>query len=95
MSLCFLDVSINPGSFAWNLQRACKALGADLAVDGKFGPQTFVALKSLEPKTLVAEIVTRRKVYYEKIVARDPDQKENLNGWMNRLNDMARTAGVE
>lgn len=95
VSLCCLDVSINHGGFAWILQRACQALGADLAVDGKFGPRTFAALKSLEPKTLAAEIVAQRKVYYEKIVARDPDQKANWNGWMNRLSDMARTAGVE
>lgn len=64
-------------------------------MDGKFGPRTFAALKSLEPKTLAAEIVAQRKVYYEKIVARDPDQKANWTGWMNRLSDMARTAGVE
>ena len=67
-----------------------------MAVDGKFGPQTFAALKSLEPKTLAAKIVAQRKVYYEKIVAKDPKQKEaHWEGWMNRLNDMARTAGVE
>lgn len=96
VSLCCLDVSINHGGFAWILQRACKALGAELAVDGKFGPQTFAALKGLEPKTLAAEIVAQRKVYYEKIVAKDPKQKEaHWEGWMNRLNDMARTAGVE
>ena len=95
VSLCCLDVSINHGGFAWILQRACKALGVDLAIDGKFGPRTFAALKSLEPKTLAAEIVAQRKAYYEKIVAGDPGQKVHLEGWMNRLNDMARTAGVE
>ena len=96
VSLCCLDVSINHGGFAWILQRACKALGSSLTVDGKFGPQTFAALKSLEPKTLAAEIVKQRKNYYEKIVAKDPKQKEaHWGGWMNRLNDMARTAGVE
>ena len=94
-SLCCLDVSINHGGFAWILQRACKTLGVDLAIDGKFGPRTFAALKSLGAKTLAAEIVKQRKVYYEKITARDPKQKVHWEGWMNRLRDMARTAGVE
>lgn len=94
-SLCCLDVSINHGGFAWILQRACKALGVDLAIDGKFGPRTFAALKSLGAKTLAAEIVKQRKAYYEKITARDPKQKVHWEGWMNRLRDMARTAGVE
>lgn len=94
-SLCCLDVSINHGGFAWILQRACKALGVDLAIDGKFGPRTYAALKSLGAKTLAAEIVKQRKVYYEKIIARDPKQKVHWEGWMNRLRDMARTAGVE
>lgn len=94
-SLCCLDVSINHGGFAWILQRACKALGVDLAIDGKFGPRTFAALKSLGAKTLAAEIMKQRKVYYEKIIARDPKQKVHWEGWMNRLRDMARTAGVE
>ena len=93
-SLCCLDVSINHGGFAWILQRACKTLGVDLAIDGKFGPRTFAALKSLGAKTLAAEIVKQRKVYYEKITARDPKQKVHWEGWMNRLRDMARTAGV-
>lgn len=61
-SLCCLDVSINHGGFAWILQRACKALGVDLAIDGKFGPRTFAALKSLGAKTLAAEIMKQRKV---------------------------------
>ena len=94
MSLCCLDVSINHGGFTWILQRACKALGADLVIDGKFGPRTFAALGSLEPKTLAAEIVKQRKAYYEKIVTKDPEQKVHLEGWMKRLDDMARTAGV-
>ena len=95
VSLCCLDVSINHGGFVWILQRACNDLGANLTLDGKFGPRTFEALKTLAPKTLAAEIVKQRKIYYEKIVARDPRQKAHWTGWMNRLNDMARTAGVE
>ena len=95
VSLCCLDVSINHGGFAWILQRACNDLGANLTLDGKFGPRTFEALKALAPKTLAAEIVKQRKIYCEKIVARDPRQKAHWTGWMNRLNDMARTAGVE
>jgi len=92
--LCCLDCSINHGGFAWILQRAAVECGQRPTVDGKFGPQTFAALKACGPIQLATAIVRQRKSYYEKIVARDPSQKVFLKGWMARADAMAKAAGV-
>ena len=89
-----LDCSINHGGFAWILQRAAVECGQRPKVDGKFGPQTFTALKACRPVSLAAAIVRQRKAYYEKIVVRDSSQKVFLNGWLRRNNEMAKEAGV-
>ena len=89
-----LDCSINHGGFAWILQRAAVECGQRPTVDGKFGPQTFTALKACRPVSLAAAIVRQRKAYYEKIVVRDSSQKVFLNGWLRRNNEMAKEAGV-
>ena len=92
--LCCLDCCINHGSFATILQRAATSCGHATTVDGKFGPKTFAALKACEPKALARAIYTQRKLYYENIVQRKPQQKVFLKGWMSRAEAMARTAGV-
>ncbi len=94
--LCALDCSINhsPKGFTLILQRAASDCGQNLAIDGKFGRLTFAALKACEPSELARAIVKRRKEYFEKIVANKPSQKVFLNGWMRRVNDMAKAAGV-
>lgn len=97
--LCALDCSVNHGGFAWILQRACNNLGAKLVLDGKYGPKTRAALIELSasrPVELAQEIADERKVYFDKIAAKDQTQKEgNLKGWYNRLRDMADAAGVK
>jgi len=92
--LCCLDISINHGGFAWILQRAAQDCGQTLKIDGKFGKQTFAALKACEPVKLAKAIVEQRKKYYEKIVAKNPSQKVFMNGWLRRNNEMAQAAGV-
>lgn len=97
--LCALDCSVNHGGFAFILQRACNNMGAKLAIDGKYGPKTRAALVELSasrPVELAQEIADERKVYYDKIAAKDQTQKEgNLKGWYNRLRGMAEAAGVK
>ena len=92
--LCCLDCSINHGGFAWILQRAAVECGQRPTVDGKFGPQTFTAVKACDPLSLSAAIVRQRKRYYENIVASKPSQKVFLKGWLARNDAMAKTAGV-
>lgn len=89
-----LDCSINHGGFAWILQRSAVECGQRPKVDGKFGPQTFAALKACRPESLAAAIVRQRKTYYENIVARNPSQKVFLAGWLKRNDEMAKLAGL-
>lgn len=93
--LCCLDCSINHGGFAWILQRAAVDCGQNIKIDGKFGKQTFNALKACEPVALAKAIVNQRRVYYEKIVAKNPSQKVFLTGWTRRVNDMAEAEGIK
>lgn len=92
--LCCLDCCINHGGFASILQRAAIDCGQSVVIDGKFGPKTFAALKACSPQTLANAIYRQRKIYYEKIVARNPTQKVFLKGWLARADEMAREAGV-
>jgi hypothetical protein len=97
--LCALDCSINHGGFAWILQRAvCQNKAAVLTIDGKYGPATRAALKTVAktwPQELAEAICVERKKYYDNIVADDPGQKANLKGWYNRVKAMAEAAGVK
>ena len=92
--MCCLDCCINHGGFAWILQRAAVECGQRPRVDGKFGPQTFAALKACDPMSLSSAIVRQRKKYYENIVASKPSQKVFMTGWLRRNDAMAKEAGV-
>ena len=53
--------------------------------DGCVGPITLDAINSSDKTDLYAKIMTARKGWFERIVRNDPSQKDNLEGWMNRL----------
>lgn len=92
--LCCFDCSVNHGKFALILQRATCDCGNPCVIDGIFGPKTFAALKSCDPLTLSGAIYRRRKEYYNKLIERNPSQAKFRKGWFNRINDMAKVAGV-
>ena len=92
--MCCLDCCINHGGFASILQRAVIDCGQYIAVDGKFGPKTFAALKNSDSLKLAKRIYIHRKKYYEKIVANNPSQAVNLKGWMRRADAMAKEAEI-
>lgn len=48
-----------------------------------------------EALKLSESIAKSRKQGYEEIVRKNPSQKRFLKGWMNRLNDLRETAGLE
>lgn len=54
--LCCFDCCVNHGGFASILQRAVIECGQKVIVDGKFGPQTFAALKACDPFILAGAI---------------------------------------
>lgn len=89
-AVCCLDCCINHGGFASILQRAANDCGQNLVVDGKFGPKTFAGLCACDARELAEKIYQERKIYYEKIIARNPSQKVFRAGWMRRAEDMRR-----
>ena len=80
----FFDMCVNQGrgTAVKILQRACNAKGADLAVDGGFGPGTKGALETYKP-SLERVRCYRLKHYYD-LVNRKPEQERFLFGWFKR-----------
>ena len=80
----YFDMCVNQGRgrAVKILQRACNAKGADLAVDGGFGPGTKGALETYKP-SLERVRCYRLKHYYD-LVNRKPEQERFLFGWFKR-----------
>lgn len=53
--------------------------------DGCVGPVTLAAINEGDSAELYRRIMAARKGWFEKTVRNDPRQRENLEGWMNRL----------
>lgn len=84
------DAAVNhgPGGAAKLLQRALRAAGHPVAVDGQIGPQTIAAAQDaygMRGNGLRDMLVDERRRYYERIIAGDPSQEKFRKGWMNRL----------
>lgn len=66
------------------LQRACSVTD-----DGQIGPNTMSAIREAGTMTLAIKMIVERQKYYR----RDPGKRAqlisiNLNGWMNRVEDL-------
>jgi len=82
------DIAVNCGVFiaVKELQKAIVALRQFyIAIDGRFGPKTLNALNLCDPDDLLNKFRELLEEHYRDIVANDPEQKVNLNGWLNRL----------
>ena len=73
-------------------------LGPNIAVDGAAGKTTFNALrdciKAGAQHALLENYIQARRGVYHNIVDNRPRSAKFLNGWMNRLNDLAIFVGV-
>ena len=80
----FFDMCVNQGrgTAVKIIQRACNAKGADLAIDGGFGPGTKGAVDTYKP-SLDRVRCYRLKHYYD-LVNRKPEQERFLFGWFKR-----------
>ena len=78
------DMCVNQGygTAVRILQRACNAKGADIAVDGGFGPGTQAAINTYKP-TIERVRCYRLKHYYD-LVNKKPEQERFLFGWFKR-----------
>lgn len=57
-----------------------------LADDGIAGPQTLAAIKAAPQEPLFEKLKASRLQFVAAIVAGDPSQAPNLEGWNNRIN---------
>jgi len=74
------------------LQRALYGLGYRLAVDGALGPATMAAVvkqAQIDSAGLISQLLAMRRQYYQEIVADRPGDAGFLQGWLNRVNDLA------
>lgn len=66
------------------LQQAANACGAKLVIDGVVGPKTIAAINSLDGKEVLEQYRIEQANFYYSIVARDPNQRVFLKGWLAR-----------
>ena len=80
------DIGINIGvrTAVKKLQLVLSRHGADLKIDGIFGPKTLHAVNN-SIKSLYEAYKTAIEHYYNHIVAVDKTQRKFLKGWLNRL----------
>lgn len=69
-----------------------QALG--VAVDGAIGPRTLAALQNAGGPAVARKVLALRDARLRRIVENDPSQGKFLRGWLNRLSDLRRAAGV-
>jgi len=80
----YFDMCINQGrgTAVRVLQRACNAKGADLKVDGGFGPNTLKAINKYTPCD--NRVRCYRLQHYYNLVNKKPEQEKFLFGWYRR-----------
>lgn len=82
------DMGVNMGEVQGEklTQRAVNATGftPPLMVDGNLGPKSYAAINSIPRDQMLHEMVNQQKLFYTKIIERDPSQKVFEHGWMDR-----------
>ncbi|MDT9810838.1 putative peptidoglycan-binding domain-containing protein, partial [Citrobacter freundii] len=59
------------------------------SVDGIAGKNTRAAVEGADPDWLLNRLFLRRSRYYADIIKSNPSQGKFLNGWFNRLDNLA------
>ena len=100
LDLITFDCAVNcgVGTAGKCLQRGLCDVGRIVAVDGAIGPKTVDAAVDVyvsgKLDKLLRACLDRRMEYYGNIIKARPSQKKFLRGWTNRVNALARIAGV-
>jgi lysozyme family protein len=82
--------------WAWNsgtvtaIKQVQRVLG--VTADGIVGNITLGKINSMDAGILFSKLKTARLAFVADIVKKDPSQKENLGGWVNRINSITFTA---
>jgi len=69
------------------MQETLNEIGQNVSVDGIVGPKTIKAINSTDYALLHNRYRERRRRFYYAIIAARPHQEENINGWINRLDN--------
>ena len=91
------DFSVNSGPQVAikYMQRILNKKGKNLAVDGYIGENTNRAVNSVDEKWLVREILKARAEHCDRIVDKEPKQREFIKGWFKRINDIGKKSGCD
>jgi lysozyme family protein len=89
-----VDIAAFDTGVLMGVKRSSRFLQQSLGVtvDGSIGPQTLKALAQADALTVATKLLNLREARLHAIVAADPPQQRFLKGWLNRLNDLRRTA---
>ena len=77
-----LDIGVNIG--ACRVNKFLQEL-LTLTEDGVIGPKTIHAINSTEGQSLLNDLLSRARKYYEDIIAIHPNLAKFKKGWLNRL----------
>ncbi|MEM7614498.1 MAG: glycosyl hydrolase 108 family protein [Pseudomonadota bacterium] len=85
------DTAVNMG-----VGRAIKFMqkSTGCAADGVWGPITAAKVAACDPGTTLKAYCDTREAFYVGLVARRPQMKVFMKGWMNRLNDLRGFVGL-
>lgn len=92
LDLAVFDTAVNMG-----VGRAVRFLQAAVGcpVDGGFGAATLSAVQCCSPARGLKHFCDEREAFYKRLVAAKPEMAVFLRGWMNRLNALRGTVGIE
>lgn len=87
VALSIFDFAVNCGNVTAKkkVQIALNNLGFKLVVDGILGIKTISALNDVDVDKFLNEYHTQQKLYYHRIVKKNPSQIYFLKGWLNRV----------
>lgn len=84
---CYLfDLTVNCGSRRAGilLQKALRACGMTLTIDGIIGNVTIKFANAMCQPALLLNLIKQRELFYENLVKNDPKLAKFLKGWLNR-----------
>ena len=67
----------------------CRLAGSKyVSIDGKLGPQTAAAIKTVDPSALAFTMAAIRMAEYNRRARKDKAKAVFLSGWINRVSDL-------
>lgn len=86
VALSVFDWVVNSGGSKKEIQKMLnKEYGFNLATDGVIGEKTLSALNSVDSDSLLKNISTTQRNYYDYLVRKEPKYESFHDGWHNRV----------